>query len=1596
MKKLATYAERGLYFISMLAMLTYTTGFGLFFSVPVAHAASVGTYDQCSNDTGSGYSTGDTGCRWINGNLQGNNSLYAEGDATVQRLWLDGFAPGSSHSVTLQYGTTKQGKHAYDFLTSWNWSENWITNADICQDITGCATSSETTLGIPHDPNGSGQFETGTRNFAMRGGTLTGASVPVLSGSYAADSETSITVSFDVASSGDMCTTKSNTTTCGIALFFGAHVAKTDLWFPFDGTTGATSIPGSPYHVALSKLDGDSIGNRDNQMQAGAIANVIIEKQTNPDASQQAFTFTSSTNDLAGTLHDGEQIIAALNAGTYTITESETAGWSLTDLTCTDPSADSTVDVGTRTATINVVTGETVKCVFTNSQSATLHVIKVLPNDDGGTATPDEFSFSVNGGSATSFEADGQNDLSVAAGTYSVVETNPQTGYALSYDNCTDVVIPSGGEATCTITNDDVAPTLKLVKQVTTDDGGDETAADWTLSAGGTNGFSDSGDSSTFHTVLANEAYTLSEDGPSGYTAGSWSCDGGSLNGNGLTLDVDQDVTCTITNDDIAPTLKLIKQVTNDNGGTAVSGDWDLSASGTNGFADTGDSTTFHTVLANEAYTLSEDGPSGYTAGSWSCDGGSLNGNGLTLDVDQDVTCTITNDDQQGTLIVQKVVINDNGGTAVAGDFSFSVDGNTPVSFEADGENQMLVDSGYYTITEPAFAGYSTSYNNCDDVFVPNGGSATCTVTNNDIAPQLTVIKHVINDNGGTAIAGLFTMHVDGTNVSSSSFPGDESGTTVTLDQGSYNIYETAFPGYTMSLSTDCTGTIAVGEHKTCTITNDDQTAHLKLVKQVVNNNGGTAVAGDWTLSATGTVTPLNGNGMVENDVNSGLYFLSESGGPLGYTPSSWNCTGGGFFLPPNLLILGLGESVTCTITNDDQTAHLTLEKFVSNDHGGTLSPADWALSATGTATPLNGNGYADADVDAGTYTLGESGVATYAASSWSCTGGSLNGNQLTLGLNESAYCSITNDDIAPTLKLVKDVITDNGGNDSPIDWTLSATATVDGTYDFNDSGDSTTFHTVFANEAYTLSESGPGGYDASLWSCDGGSLNGDEITLGLNEDVTCTIINDDITPTITLIKNVINDDGGTAGVDDFGLTIGQTDVTSGQTLPVDANTPYALAEVGLDGYEYIEITGDRGCPQTLGGTVTLTEGEDITCTIVNDDIAPEITVTKDVDTDGDGQADEFGVTDWTWDVNGGDQNYATGTTQQISAGTTTINEDMQDGYQFLSLVCYNNHEDQIQVNQGASFTFDAELDTTYYCTFTNQVKVVTLGIAKINDQEVAQGGDGFLETTETISYQVDWNVDGNSDATDVVLTDVIPAELNLDVSSISNGGTWDAATRTITWDFGTQAPGSSGFVTYSATLVVPATDGDIIHNVARLSASNTDPTFVEADSDVEVNVPVVLGEEAFPALTIEKTVGKAFANPGDTVPYTIVVTNVGDAVAENVTVLDTLPPGLHYADTSATDHSWFLGDILDGDSKTITYDVIVDGDATAGNYINTAVAWADGVDNVSDTAALEVRVPAVLGAETLPVTGAGMLSLVISAIAGLGAVGLTNRKKRK
>jgi hypothetical protein len=213
---------------------------------------------------------------------------------------------------------------------------------------------------------------------------------------------------------------------------------------------------------------------------------------------------------------------------------------------------------------------------------------------------------------------------------------------------------------------------------------------------------------------------------------------------------------------------------------------------------------------ADSNYTLvSNDGPATVTSGGTA-------------------TIHIVNEQNLSHLIVIKHVVNDNGGSAVAANFTMSVSGTNASQSSFAGAETPGVDvtlwPGTYSADETAGpSGYAKTLSSDCTGTVSAGLTQTCTITNDDIAPVLTVIKHVINDDYGTSVAGNFTMTVTGTNVlPTASFPGSESGTQRTLNAGAYNVTEGSHIGYAVSYSTDCSGSIGVGETKTCTVTNND------------------------------------------------------------------------------------------------------------------------------------------------------------------------------------------------------------------------------------------------------------------------------------------------------------------------------------------------------------------------------------------------------------------------------------------------------------------------------------------------------------------------------------------------------------------------------------------------------------------------------------------------------------------------------------------------------------------------------------------------------------------------------------------------------
>jgi hypothetical protein len=188
--------------------------------------------------------------------------------------------------------------------------------------------------------------------------------------------------------------------------------------------------------------------------------------------------------------------------------------------------------------------------------------------------------------------------------------------------------------------------------------------------------------------------------------------------------------------------------------------------------------------------------------------------------------------------------------------------------------------------------------------------------------PTLTVIKTVINNNGGTLLAPNFTLHVATTTTTD--FAGSDTGTQFTLSPGSYAVSETPVFGYAPSNSTDCVDSALSGHDITCTITNDDIPGTIIVNKVVVNDDFGTKTAGNFSFVVNdGPSIQFNETadddsnaftGTNSTTTNAGAYSVVE-GDHTGYAVTySGDCTS----------TIGIGETKECTITNNDLHGWMT------------------------------------------------------------------------------------------------------------------------------------------------------------------------------------------------------------------------------------------------------------------------------------------------------------------------------------------------------------------------------------------------------------------------------------------------------------------------------------------------------------------------------------------------------------------------------------------------------------------------------------------------------------------------------------------------
>ncbi len=1408
----------------------------------VARAAQGAHLDQCANGAPGAVQSCPPG--WQNGDLNANNSHYRELDSVPFRLVLTSLTSGT-HTVIVQYDTLQSDKHAYDYLTTYNLT---VAGANPCDGVAGtCAAGGA--FDIPLDPLfASSAFGTalpqGSRQLSIWNGTITGI---VAGGGSDAAGQQSYTVTF----------TSSSPT---VVLAWGGHVGSQVNWGPGNG---AGAIPGSPYHMRLIGLDGKG-GNQDRSMKASSILPPPPTFTTDP---------SSGAVSLGATVTDTASLTASQSGGPVTGTASFFVCYSLTGYPDCAVSNMTAASVGGAVTIVNgaaqspafspqavgfycfraqytpdnaafysptVETNQTQQsagnhgeCFTVIQPTGTLTVIKHVVNDNGGTATASQWSMHVAAGGAdvggspfAGAESPGTT-RTVNAGSYSIGESGGPSGYAATFSGDCDahgnVTVTQGSAKTCTVVNDDQAAHLIVVKHVVNDSGASASASAFALTIGGVTavggqtvtGTESPGVDKTLGSV---GAYTVTEGTHAGYDV-SYSADCSATIGLGETK------TCTVVNNDVAAHLIVVKHVVNDNGGSAAAGDFSLTiggvtAAGGQSVTGTESPGADKTLTGVGSYTVTEGAHAGYDV-TYSADCSA------TIALGQTKTCTVVNNDRAAHLIVVKHVVNDDGGSAAASAFSLTIGGVTAAGgqsvtgAESPGVDRTLSSVGSYTVTEGVHAGYDVSYSADCSATIALGETKTCTVVNDDVAAHLIVVKHVVNDNGGSAAASAFTLTIGGVtaaggqSVTGAESPGVDKALT---SAGAYTVTEGAHPGYDVTYSADCSATIALGETKTCTVTNDDRAAHLIVVKHVVNDNGATSAAGDFTLTIGGVtaaggqaVTGAESPGVDRTLTSVGSYTVTE-GAHAGYDVSySADCSA----------TVALGETKTCTVTNNDLAAHLIVVKHVVNDNGGSAAASAFALTIGG-VTAAGGQSVTGAEspgvdktlTSVGSYAVTEAAHAGYDVTySADCNG--------TVALGETKTCTVVNDDRAAHLIVVKHVVNDNGGSAAANAFTLTiGGVTAAGGQAVTGTESPGVDRTLTGVGSYTVTEGAHAGYDVS-YSADCSA------TVALGETKTCTVTNNDVAPQLHLRKLVTNDNGGSAAATAWTLTAtGSNEAATNLSgpSPVDSGSSfragtYTLAESGgPSGYTAGAWSCLNGTAAVAvnGSSVAVGLGDNVTCTIVNDDVAPKLTVIKHVVNDDGGTAT---AGSFTLSVTGGTPSPASfagsesGTVVTLKAGSYSVSEAAKTGYaSSLSADCSGS----IAVGE------------TKTCTVTNNDVVVpsqqpppatppppVTAVPPRIDLAVTKTDSPDPDTLgQKVTYTMVVTNNGPDTATNVQLADPLPANVTFVSVATTRGACTGGAV--IACALGTMPSGQTATITL---VTKPTATGTVFNTVTVVGA---------------------------------------------------------------------------------------------------------------------------------------------------------------------------------
>ncbi len=226
---------------------------------------------------------------------------------------------------------------------------------------------------------------------------------------------------------------------------------------------------------------------------------------------------------------------------------------------------------------------------------------------------------------------------------------------------------------------------------------------------------------------------------------------------------------------------------------------------------------------------------------------------------------------------------------------------------------------------------------------------------------------------------------------------------------------------------------------------------------------------------------------------------------------------------------------------------------------------------------------------------------------------------------------------------------------------------------------------------------------------------------------------------------------------------------------------------------------------------------------------------------------------------------------QQTACGTVITN---------TAAICKADQQDPVPGND----VFNGSVNTTVICP---QPQTADVSVQKSGPATALAGG--------TVSYSVTATNAGPGTATNVVVSDVIPAGLTFNAGLSSNSCALNGnGTAVLCSNFSLNAGESRTFtLTFTLPQVGQNCTQSTVQNQATVSSSVTDPNSSN-NASATIYTQLVCPQPQGADLLVFKN-GPSTALRGSTVAYSVSVINAGPATAQNVIVTDIVPAGLTF-----------------------------------------------------------------------------------------------------